>query len=173
MKPETSIWLLPEAEQERMLARTISRLAEVQGERAFFPHVTIQGDLYQSPEALTEPLAALARDVAVQRWSIAAVECGDHFFRCLYLRFDAGPMLCALQDRVRGFTRTADGLSPFPHLSLAYGTVTSDTRRMREELMVSIGVQEIFLDRLAVVRSSKDVPIEEWRVLDVFPLAGS
>lgn len=172
MKPEYSIWLLPEAAQERMLAGTISRLAEVQRESAFFPHVTLQGDLCQSPDELVEPLAELAKDVPVQRWPIAAVECGDHFFRCLYLRFDAGPMLAALQERVRAFTKTADGLAPFPHLSLAYGKVMSNTRRERDELAASLGLQEIVFDRVALIRSSKEVPIAEWRLLCSFPLAG-
>ena len=172
MKPEYSIWLLPEAVLERTLQRTISELAIVQGESAFFPHVTLQGDLCRSLEELSGPVAGMARDLPAQRWRVRAVECGDHFFRCLYLRFDADVVLAALQDRVRAFTGTADGLSPFPHLSLAYGTVTDATRRVRDELAQGFSAREVVFDRIALVRSSKDVPIAEWRILEECPLTG-
>ena len=172
MKPEYSIWLLPEAALERTLQRTISELAIVQGESAFFPHVTLQGDLCRSLEDLSGPVAGMARDLPAQRWRVRAVECGDHFFRCLYLRFDADAALAALQDRVRAFTGTADGLSPFPHLSLAYGTVADATRRARAELAQSFAAREIVFDRIALVRSSKDVPIAEWRILEQCALTG-
>ena len=172
MKPEYSIWLLPEAVLERTLQRTISELAIVQGESAFFPHVTLQGDLCRSLEDLSGPVAGMARDLPAQRWRVRAVECGDHFFRCLYLRFDADVVLAALQDRVRAFTGTADGLSPFPHLSLAYGTVTDATRRVRDELAQGFSAREVVFDRIALVRSSKDVPIAEWRILEEYSLTG-
>ena len=172
MKPEYSIWLLPEAVLERTLQRTISELAIVQGESAFFPHVTLQGDLCRSLEDLSGPVAGMARDLPAQRWRVRAVECGDHFFRCLYLRFDADAVLTALQDRVRAFTGTADGLSPFPHLSLAYGTVTDATRRARDELAQGFAAREVVFDRIAVIRSSKDVPIAEWRILEEYSLTG-
>lgn len=172
MKPEYSIWLLPEAALERTLQRTISELAIVQGESAFFPHVTLQGDLCRSLEDLSGPVAGMARDLPAQRWRVRAVECGDHFFRCLYLRFDADVVLTALQDRVCAFTGTADGLSPFPHLSLAYGTVTDATRRARDELAQGFAAREVVFDRIAVIRSSKGVPIAEWRILEECPLTG-
>ena len=172
MKPEYSIWLLPEAILERTLQRTIVELAIVQGESAFFPHVTLQGDLCRSLEDLSGPVAGMAPDLPAQRWRVRAVECGDHFFRCLYLRFDADAVLAALQDRVRAFTGTADGLSPFPHLSLAYGTLTDATRRACDELAQHFTTREIVFDRIALVRSSKDVPIAEWRILEECPLTG-
>jgi len=170
MKPELSVWLLPESAREKMLSETIAHLAQVQGEKTFIPHVTIQGDLCHSPDELREPVAALANDVPVQHWRIKAVECGDHFFRCIYLRFDARQVLDILQGSLRVFTRTSEGLSPFPHLSLAYGKVTEDTLRERDALAASFGLEEIVFDRVAIVRSSKDVPIEAWQLLEVFPL---
>lgn len=171
MKPETSIWLLPEFAQERRLAATIAELATVQGESAFFPHVTIQGDLCRPAAELVEPLAALAKEVPVQRWNVSAVACGDHFFRCLYLRFDAERELASLQERVLAFTGSDAGLSPFPHLSLAYGQVTGDTLRERDRLAARFDVREVTFDRVAIVRSSKDVPIDAWQLLCSFLLA--
>ena len=73
---------------------------------------------------------------------------------------------------MRAFIGTADGLSPFPHLSLAYGTVTDATRRARDELAQGFAAREVVFDRIAVIRSSKDVPIAEWRILEEYSLTG-
>lgn len=172
MKPEFSIWLLPEASQEALLARTIIDLAEQLGEGSFSPHVTIQGDVCQPQQILSRSVAQLAREFPVQRWRVQGVECGDHFFRCLYLRFGLDAALSAMQDSARLFTGTAEGLSPFPHLSLAYGTVGPHTVRAREGLAATLAGQEVVFDRLALVRSSKNVPLEEWATLEQYPLTG-
>ena len=62
--------------------------------------------------------------------------------------------------------------SPFPHLSLAYGHASDATRRLRDDLAGTFAGGEIVFDRIALVYSSKDVPIAEWRVLELRTLAG-
>ena len=166
MNPQYSIWLLPDAAHEPGLTRTVAELSAVQGESAFMPHVTIQGDLSQPVETLTELLDRLAQEVCVQRWRIQAVECSDQFFRCLYLRFVLDASFAALQAQTLATTGTPEGLSPFPHLSLAYGHANDATRRLRDDLAGTFAGGEIVFDRIALVHSSKDVPIADWRVLE-------
>ena len=172
MNPQYSIWLLPDAAHEPRLTRTVAELSAVQGESAFMPHVTIQGDLSRSLETLTELIDRLAQEVSVQRWRIRAVECSDQFFRCLYLRFALDASFVTLQTQTLATTGTPEGLSPFPHLSLAYGRATDATRRLRDELSGTFAASEVVFDRIALVHSSKDVPIAEWRVLELRTLAG-
>ena len=171
MNPQHSIWLLPDARHEQRLTKTIAELSDVQGASAFGPHVTIQGDLCRPAEALTELIARLAQEVCVQRWRVQAVECSDHFFRCLYLRFAPDASFAALQERTRALTGTPDGLSPFPHLSLAYGHATDATHRLRDELAGTFAGGEVVFDRIARVYSSKDIHIADWRILEQRPLA--
>ena len=166
MNPQYSIWLLPDAAHEPRLTRTVAELSAVQGESAFMPHVTIQGDLSRSLETLTELIDRLAQEVSVQRWRIRAVECSDQFFRCLYLRFALDASFVTLQTQTLATTGTPEGLSPFPHLSLAYGHATDATRRLRDDLAGTFAGGEVVFDRIALVHSSKDVPIAEWQVLE-------
>ena len=68
-------------------------------------------------------------------------------------------------------TGTAHGLSPFPHLSLAYGDAHEAYAKQRQLLAVDYAEQVIVFDRLAICRSSSHVPISEWVVLEQLPLA--
>ena len=167
---EYSIWLMPDAARELTLASTVARLCGVLGGETFTPHVTLQGDLAIPLETLGRWVGALAQRVTVQRWRVHEVQCSAHFFRCLYLRFGAEPGFQALQGAVQAFTQTAHGLSPFAHLSLAYGQAGEDHQRARGELSREFAAQEIVFDRLAISRSSSNVPIADWLCLAQYPL---
>lgn len=172
MTSEFSIWLLPEPEAHARLTRRIADIAAEHAAPAFEPHVTIQGDIALPRERIHEGAAAMARAIAPQRWKVEAVSAGDHFFRCLYLRFDTQPAFGRLQKETQALTGTAVGLSPFPHLSLLYRAPGDDLAALAQELGSALAGAELVFDRLALCRSSKDVPIADWRCLAHFPLAG-
>lgn len=171
MEAEFSLWLLPAATHEAVLLETIACLSTLLGGPGFAPHVTIQGDIALPRERLHLPLARLAARMPVQSWRVERVENGEHFFRCLYLRFGDQSAFAAMQKTARALTRTADGLSPFPHLSLAYADPDPGNARLCETLVDDFAAQEMVFDRLAVCRSSKHVPVPEWECLAQYPLA--
>jgi hypothetical protein len=170
MVNEYSIWLLPAAAQEATLAGTVDRLCGTLGGAVFAPHLTVQGDLALPLEELSGFAAGLAHRVEVQRWPITDVENSAHFFRCLYLRFAATPGFEMLQSATRAFAKTSDGLSPFPHLSLAYGNAGPAHIQARADLARDFHAQEIVFDRLSICRSSKNVAIADWQNLALYPL---
>jgi hypothetical protein len=102
---------------------------------------------------------------------VARVEHSEHFFRCLYLRFAAEPAFDALQRAAQDLSGTAQGLSPFPHLSLAYGPPHPDKLQLCERLSAEFSGQEIRFDRLAICRSSSKLPIADWDCLAQYALA--
>lgn len=162
---EYSIWLRPAAPDEAALLQTIDRLAALRGSERFAPHVTVQGDLAQPLDALRHMLAPLARKIPAQRWRVEAVECSPHFFRCMVLRFAPCTAFKGMQAAAQAFSQTELGLSPFPHLSLAYGEAHPDNARLCQELADEYVGREIVLDRLSICHSSKKVPIPDWRYL--------
>ena len=170
MRAEYSIWLLPEAGQEATLTRTVSRLSDELGGAVFAPHLTIQGDLALPLEELAAFTAELAGRVDVQRWPVIMVENSAHFFRCLYLRFATPPGFELLQGAVRAMSKTTDGLSPFPHLSLAYGDAGPHHVQARAALAGECIGRDIVFDRLAISRSSKNLAIADWKNLALYPL---
>lgn len=170
MLAEYSIWLMPQAQQESALVQTVARLSRSLGGEIFAPHVTIQGDLHLPLDEVSRLVGALAERVAVQRWQVLQIESSEHFFRCLYLRFGDEPGFEALQGAVQAFTRTAEGLSPFPHLSLAYGNTGPGHASARADLSREFAAREMVFDCLAISRSSKNVAIADWQCLALYPL---
>ena len=169
---EYSIWLRPAAEDEAALVQTVDRLAALRGGPRFAPHVTVQGDLLQPLEGLRGLLAPLARKIPAQRWRVEAVETSPHFFRCLVLRFAPCAAFKGMQAAAQTFSQTAQGLSPFPHLSLAYGEPHPDNLRLSQELAAECVGREILLDRLSICLSSKNVPIPDWAYQADYLLGG-
>lgn len=165
-----SIWLLPAATHEALLAETVARLSTLLRGPAFVPHVTVQGDIALPKERLATALGMLARRIPAQCWKVQAVEHTPHFFRCLYLRLAAGPAFADLQAAAQRCTRTRKGLSPYPHLSLAYGDPHPGNATLARTVATEFDGAEILFDRLALYRSSRQVPIAQWEPLYTFPM---
>ena len=166
-----SVWLRPAAADEAALLQTIARLSPRCGGHLFAPHATVQGDLALPLQSLHTLLLLLARQLPVQRWRVQAVECSPHFFRSLVLQFAPTDAFTALQAAMQAGSHTDVGMSPFPHLSVAYGDKGPDLADLRQELSdVWLG-HEIVLDRLSNCHSAKTVPIADWHYLADYPLA--
>ena len=166
---EYSLWLLPAEATQLELAALIARLGVRFGSQPFTPHLTIQGDLSLSLDSVSRAAQSVAAKWPPQRWRVAAVAGSEHFFRSLYLRFDETPAYVGGKKELQSASGSADGLSLFPHLSLAYGATDEVQKRVViGELSAMIG-SEITFDRVVVARSSKWVPIAEWACLATFP----
>ncbi len=169
---EHSLWLLPRAPEAQRLADLVAALAPGFCGLAFVPHVTVQGDVARAPEDLLRDAQALAAQTAALTTQVTALEHGPHFFRCLVLRLDAGPAFDQLQQQAAACTGRRAGLSPYAHLSLAYGDASPQAMAGAglDEIRDQWVGQRLVLDRLAVVRSAQSVPIDQWRVLASYAL---
>jgi len=171
MTNDYSIWLLPTAADTARLNNSIALLSSHLGGPGFAPHVTIQGDITTELEPLSRLLERLAACQAPLRWRVEGVETSEHFFRCLYLRLALTPAFGLMQQATQSITRTEAGLSPFPHLSLAYGEPHPHIAGLLELLAAQYEGQALVFDQLALCRSSKNVPIDQWCILQSYPLS--
>ena len=165
-----AVWLLPEPAIEQVLVETVTRLSVLLGGPGFAPHVTVQGEIALPLELLTGAVQRWAESCPPLCWSVADVEGSAHFFRSLYLRFNASAAFTALQAFAHSSTETSRGLSPFPHMSLAYGDSQEDNLGLRKVLSDEFVGQAVVFDQLAIYRASKRVPVPEWECLARFPL---
>ncbi len=124
--PEHSIWLLPREDQLAALRAQVQALAPRHEGHVFEPHVTLQGDLPLPLDAARALVDQLAGSTASLHWPVRAVEGTEHYFRSLYLRLDAGEAFERLGRACVQASGTPDGLSPYAHLSLAYGPTQGD-----------------------------------------------
>lgn len=167
-----SFWLLPSFEHALSLAAEIAALAPDFGTPAFFPHMTIQGDFSLSLETLESFLPQIAGGLGPLSWRVEAVRTSHERFRSLYLRFEESDAFLMLQERSRKLCGTAAGLSPFPHLSIAYGEPRQGRDKLVEAARFSssyLGTRILF-SRLALAAGSSSLPMESWRVVSELEL---
>lgn len=168
-----SLWLLPAAADEAKLNAIVRLLADRHKAPSFRAHLTLLGDIPgggDDPRGALQTIAATAPAFSVP---VAAIELSDAYFMSFYARF---PLLPAL-ERLKAASVAAIGHGSVdgfvPHVSLLYGPVPEpEKERSAEGLRRDLVAQPVTFDRIAVVRSAKDVPIEEWAVLDECPLSG-
>ena len=171
-QPAYSLWLLPREDQQQALAALVARLATRFATRAFIPHVTVQGDLTRRLGEITAVAADLARALPALRWRVRGIEQSAHYYRAFYLALDDdGSAFANLRARAAEAFASEAGLSPFAHLSLAYGTLDSAARDALVREFAAEIPPALTLDRLAVALSGSSVGVASWRTLQCFPLA--
>jgi cyclic phosphodiesterase-like protein len=171
--PAYSLWLLPQADTQEHLAGVIARLSRRFGTRAFEPHVTVQGDLTHHLRDVAAVAGGLAQTLAAQRWRVRGIEQSSHYYRAFHLAFDGCEAFAPLVAASARALATDAGVSPFAHLSLAYGALDTEAKdALAREFAAEIPSMLAF-DRLAVALSGKSVGIASWRTLQCFELAQS
>lgn len=160
-----SIWLVPAAADEAELRAIIHDLALAFGQAQFSPHLTLAGDVLASESELARLVRAAADGIPRFEAVIEAVDIRDVFFRCLYARFS----LCDGLARLRACLVSELGIGPdsgfTPHVSLLYGAKDSIQKRAAQNRLAATLVgRRICFDRVCVVASAEEIPIEEWQV---------
>lgn len=166
--PIHSIWLMPAEPDATLLAGIVSDLSGRFGTPLFTPHLTIAGDTDRPVTALAAAIAQAAKKVAAFSETVTGIETSEAFFRSFYARFAVSPPLAALKRQLDGQAR-----EPFmPHVSLLYGPVKPAPKaQAAAEVSTALTGRPIRFDRLCVVTSGQDVPIEQWRVVETARLA--
>lgn len=159
-----SLWLVPEAPVEQELGRLVRALAPVFGKPAFAPHVTVQGDIELSADDAEMLARQLVEGEGPLAWRAWGIQWTEHPFRAFFVAFDRADRFRTLTERSAKLTGSREGLSPFPHLSLAYGSLPVREKIARSRpLSAAFEGRTMTFDRLVVALSGKDVPIEEWK----------
>lgn len=168
-----SFWLLPCEDDLRILREPMAALATLHGHVGFDAHLTVQGDLVLDPAGLLAAAREEAARTPVLSWPGAKLGTSEAYYRALFLQFSESPGFQDLGEAITRRTGTSAGRSPFPHLSLAYGRPQPVPGAAA--LCAAFGGEDLEhrvyrFDKLAVVLSAKEVPLEQWRVLGAFPL---
>jgi 2'-5' RNA ligase len=170
MSPEIhSIWLMASPADERFLADLVAELSRHFGTPVFAPHLTISGDTQAPIAALETGIAAAASHVQPFSEAIFGVETSEAYFRSFYARFPVSAPLAALKQQL-----DAEQAGVFmPHISLLYGAVAPEPKAAAAEAMQRMLTgRRIRFDRLCLVSSGQDVPIEHWTVKPTARLGG-
>lgn len=171
-KGQASWWILASHEDEALLASHLGSLARRHGAPLFHPHLTLIGDIPAPPESLFEATDRLAAGAAGFTAPVIDIVTGEAFFRSFYALFEAPAALAELRMEAAQTLSLDPG--PFmPHVSLLYGAVPERPKQeSAARTRAALQGRAIRFDRLALVNSSNDVPLADWRVLRERRLGG-
>lgn len=170
--PVTSLWLLAAAPDEAALTAEIEMLARQHGSPVFHPHLTLLGDIPAAPAALGAQARAIAAAAPAFEAEVQDIVTSDAYYRSFYAGFAIEPALARL--RAAAIATFALDPGPFtPHVSLLYGPVEPEAKAASaaERRQVWNG-RRVRFDRLAITNSGNDVPIPDWRCVEILPLVG-
>jgi hypothetical protein len=161
--PIHSIWLMPNAADGALLSGIVTELSRRFGTPLFTPHLTVKGDTDMPQPALAAAIADAAGQVAAFSEIVEGIETSETFFRSFYARFAVSSPLAALKRQL-----DSQASEPFmPHVSLLYGPVAAGPKAAAAaEIETRLNGRSIRFDRLCVVTSGQDIPIDQWRIVE-------
>jgi 2'-5' RNA ligase len=166
-----SIWVIPAAGDLAALERLVRDLADRFGSPRFQPHLTLVEDMERSVDDLVPLVERIADGIGSFEAKVEEIGAGDFFFRSFYARFGAKGPLLELKRRAIEKVLPGDIAEFMPHISLAYGVEETLAKRdaIAEVENLLLG-KPVTFDRVCVVASGKELPIDGWAVRAEIPL---
>jgi 2'-5' RNA ligase len=160
-----SIWLMPAEDDAVMLVRMVDDLARRLGSPRFQPHLTLVEDMERSVDDLARLVGEVGEGIAPFSAPVAEIGVSDLFFRSFYARFAAEGSFRELKSRAIEKILPGDIADFMPHVSLAYGVEETLEKRdaVAEAENLLLG-KPVRFDRVCVVASGKELPIEAWAI---------
>lgn len=168
---EHSLWLLPSQADEAYLQKLLQELSAEFDTPGFQPHLTVLGDLTLEREKIQYGARQAVTNTAPINAQVLDIAYFDEYFRSFFLHMEHQPALLALYERSCRQLGVVPDTGFMPHISLLYGSLQLATKQtLQTRLQPALMHKCICFDRLAVVRSAKSVPIQDWAVLDILAL---
>lgn len=162
-----SLWLVPTGEANIKFNALVKKLAEENRAPLFQPHVTLLGDFMYSEEESIEKTKQLVSGQKPFTIEMEQIDYEDYFFRTLFVRAKKTQQLLALNTRAKEIFQMNGTLDYMPHLSLLYGMFPVETK---EKIIKEVGRDQSTQFEISSVNLIKGGEIEDWRIVDEFPL---
>jgi hypothetical protein len=168
-----SVWLMPEPVWQRTFMGAVRDLSARFRTPRFEPHLTLIGGSPFDRADLERKVEAALPGVAPFSQPIRDIVTGDAFFRSFYALFAAEGVLLDLKHRIDRAVRGVEAPEFMPHVSLLYGSVEPGAKAAAAaEYRAAMAGLTVRFERVEIVRSGDEVPIEQWQSVAAFPLSG-
>lgn len=160
-----SIWLTLDPAGEARLSPLIDALAAEYARPSFQPHITLLGELDGDPDATAAELDGLDWPENSTA-EVTGVDWGGTYFTAIFLQLTVPRALYEIRE---GVSQSLLGRAPKlyrPHASLAYGPIeAAEKQRLIGKFAEEFAGAKFRIGAVAVVSSSENTPIQDWRVL--------
>jgi len=161
-----ALWLIPDGEACRRLARTIRRLSREHSTPVFAPHITLASGIVAPVHEVATKSAQLAESLRPLFLRLTHLDSREEYFRCLFVKVAPTPQLVRAYKRARKIFGQRGRRAFFPHASLVYGDLS---RAEKRKITSSLGRRfalEFEVRRLHVVAIQG--PPSDWRRVKSF-----
>ena len=161
-----ALWLIPDGEACRRLARTIRRLSREHSTPVFAPHITLAGSIVAPAREVAAKTAQLAKSLRPLRLRLTHLDSRQEYFRCLFVRVARTSPLVRAHQKAKEVFGLRGRRAFLPHVSLVYGDLS---RAAKREITSSLGRRfalEFEVRRLRIVAIQG--PPSEWRWVKSF-----
>lgn len=168
-----SIWLRPAQDDLVFLEKIVRDLSERFNSPVFEPHITLVPDMNRSAEELLPQAISLTIGRKPLELLIENVTGSEAYFRSFYAALEKAPALMRLKQDTLEISGDASLQSFMPHVSLAYGVDDSTLKHAEiQRLAKELSGRKLKFDRLVIVSSSSETPIDDWIVKHEIYLKG-
>lgn len=124
-----ALWLMPEGEVYRRLARTIRRLSRDHSTPVFAPHITLASGIVATEREVATKAAQLAKSLRPHRLRMTHLDSRNEYFRCLFVKVGRTPPLVRAHRRAKEIFNLREQRGFLPHVSLIYGKLSQEKKR--------------------------------------------
>jgi 2'-5' RNA ligase len=166
-----ALWLIPEGEACRRLARTIRRLSRECSTPVFTPHITLASRIVAPEQQVAAKAAQLAKSLQPLRLRLTSIDFRNEYFRCLFLKVAPNVQLTRAHTRARKIFGLRGRRAFLPHVSLVYGDLSPATKR---KMVSSLGKRfglKFEVRRMDIV--AIEGPPSQWRRVKSFWLGNN
>lgn len=167
-----SIWLGFRGDSALRLQTAIAALSAAFSGPVFVPHLTLVGDLDLGLDEV-QRLAGVFGGLAMpSHLPVRDVGLSARYFMALYLAVEIPGEVQRARERIARAANPSTYELDAPHVSLLYADAEpSALARHREALRGAFAGAELEVAGLDIVRSSKSLPVSDWRIVDRIELS--
>lgn len=163
-----ALWLTPEEPMFSFLEGAISRLSQEYAIPRFDPHVTLVSGIMAPEEEVLANTALLAGALKPFRLELGNVGYFDEYFRCLFVEVVPEDSLIKANRTAREAFRLQMQPPYMPHLSLVYGKLQIETKRVIAASFALLSGKALEIHHLTLYRVT-GAP-HEWKYIEKFEL---
>ncbi|WP_114287608.1 2'-5' RNA ligase family protein [Candidatus Halocynthiibacter alkanivorans] len=168
-----SLWLTFSAADQKRLQQAVSCLAQATGAPVFAPHITLVGEIDRPLEDISRACEEICASLGAGGVTITSLGRGDSYFMALYLNATLPAVLQhARSELAERLLDDSNRIDP-AHISLAYGGDALATLALADTVSQEFIGGPLQAERIEIVRSSRDIPVKDWRRVASFDLSAA
>ena len=157
-----SVWILPQAKDNKIFTEHIRFYSKLYATDRFLPHVTLFGRMNVNPELFYSFFNNIKSESEIDYVKTLKIKIGDPPWKRMYIQLSLHKNLIELQKKIHKKFKRYRNYEFDPHISLAYGNFTPD----KKDISLISHQEMISFSSIAIVNTPNE--IKNWNIIQKF-----